>query len=287
MYGGHEFADNGADRGLEALWTATQVAGATPEATEAPPGPPAQPPQAPGWPEGLPVDPEGGDREAGGDAQDPQLPKASDLDDRRLQGARSLHKAMENKDQVHLRLTGWKPVASKPRQAELHFVICERDPKQALSARGRPWVSWAASLQDFHGPAVLVKSRCVCAATRLIACEAVVIPWDRQAVCIHESLIDAEVVQPHECEHERGAPIKPYCERSPEDTPATHQNPKGALDGHAIGGLVVVEVVVLRQPGWANHGGARAERRVPVDEVRGGQITGGDALAERRHGPRE
>ena len=130
MYGGHEFADNGADRGLEALWTATQVAGATPEATEAPPGPPAQPPQAPGWPEGLPVDPEGGDREAGGDAQDPQLPKASDLDDRRLQGARSLHKAMENKDQVHLRLTGWKPVASKPRQAELHFVICERDPKQ-------------------------------------------------------------------------------------------------------------------------------------------------------------
>ena len=130
MYGGHEFADNGGDRGLEALWTATQVAGATPEATEAPPGPPAQPPQAPGWPEGLPVDPEGGDREAGGDAQDPQLPKASDLDDRRLQGARSLHKAMENKDQVHLRLTGWKPVASKPRQAELHFVICERDPKQ-------------------------------------------------------------------------------------------------------------------------------------------------------------
>ena len=90
-------------------------------------------------------------------------------------------------------------------------------------------------------------------------------------ITLLKALVDAEVVQVHERPNEGSSPMESLLQGAPEHTPSAHQDAESALDTHAVGALIEVEVVQVTR-GWDNHAWAEGEGCISVEEERVGEV---------------
>ena len=84
-------------------------------------------------------------------------------------------------------------------------------------------------------------------------------------------MIDAEVVEAHACPDQVTSAVKSAGDWAPEYAPPPCQDAKSTLDGHSVGALVEIEVVIL--PICGNHHVlCRDKGRVAPNEELGGEL---------------